>query len=204
MADFKVTYFDFAGSRGEEVRLALVLAGVAFDDERIDRETFGRIKTELPFPHLPVFEIAGKGVFGQTNAILRLIGRQHGLYPQDPFEAARHDVLMEAVEDLRARISPSMYMKDEAEKKAARQELARGFIPLWAAGVERLIGGDPFVAGDRPGVADIKLYMVHNWISQGILDGLPVDLFAPYPRFAAVARGIKEHPAVIAWYAKSG
>jgi prostaglandin-H2 D-isomerase / glutathione transferase len=28
----KVTYFNFAGSRGEEVRLALVIAGVAFDD----------------------------------------------------------------------------------------------------------------------------------------------------------------------------
>jgi len=204
MSNVKVTYFDIAGSRGEEVRLALVLAGVSFDDERIDRDTFARIKSGLPFPHLPVLEIRGKGVFGQTNAILRLIGRQHGLYPEDPFEAARHDALMEAVEELRARISPSMHMKDDAEKKAARQELAGGFIPLWAAGVERLIGDGPFVGGDRPGVADIKLYMAHTWISRGILDGLPADLFAPYPRFAAVARGIREHPAVVAWYAKSG
>jgi len=37
MANVKVTYFDFAGSRGEEVRLALAIAGVAFDDERIER-----------------------------------------------------------------------------------------------------------------------------------------------------------------------
>lgn len=204
MANVKVTYFDFSGSRGEEVRLALVLAGVAFDDERIDRETFAEIKSELPFPHVPVLEIGGRGVFGQTNAILRLIGRQHDLYPKDPFEAARHDVLMEAAEDLRARITPSMHMKDEAEKKAARQELAGGFIPLWAAGVERLIGNGPFVGGDRPGVADIKLYMVYTWISRGILDGLPADLFAPYPKFGAVADAIRNHPAVVAWYAKSG
>jgi glutathione S-transferase len=204
MSNVKVTYFDIAGSRGEEVRLALVLAGVAFDDERIDRDTFARIKSELPFPHLPVLEIRGKGVFGQTNAILRLIGRQHGLYPEDPFEASRHDALMEAVEELRARISPSMHMKDDAEKRVARQELAVGFIPLWAAGVERLIGNGHFVGGDRPGVADIKLYMVHTWISRGILDGLPADLFAPYPKFGAVAHGIKEHPAIVAWYAKSG
>jgi glutathione S-transferase len=204
MANVKVTYFDIAGSRGEEVRLALVLAGVEFDDERIGRETFGRIKSGLPFPHLPVLRIEGKGVFGQTNAILRLIGRKHGLYPDDPFEAARHDALMDAVEDLRARISPSMRMKDEAEKKAAREELAGGVIPPWAACVERLIGGGPFVGGDRPGVADIKLYMVHNWISQGILDGIPADLFAPYPKLGAIARGIRNHPAVVAWYAKAG
>lgn len=204
MANVKVTYFDFSGSRGEEVRLALVLAGVAFDDERIDREAFAGIKSDLPFPHLPVLEIRGKGVFSQTNAILRLIGRQHELYPTDPFEAARHDALMEAAEDLRAHISPSMHMNDEAEKRAARQELAGGFIPLWAAGVERLIGNGPFVGGDRPDVADLKLYMVHTWISRGILDGLPADLFAPYPKFGAVAHAVRNHPAVVAWYAKSG
>lgn len=204
MANVKVTYFDIAGSRGEEVRLALVLAGVLFDDERIDRNTFARIKSGLPFPHLPVLEIQGKGLFGQTNAILRLIGRRHGLYPDDPFEAARHDALMDAVEDLRAQLSPSMQMADEAEKMAARRQLAGGFIPQWAACVERLIGGGPFVAGDRPGVADIKLYMVHRWIGQGILDGLPADLFAPYPKFGAVAHAIRNYPAVVAWYAKSG
>jgi glutathione S-transferase len=204
MAKVKVTYFDIAASRGEEVRLALVLAGVDFDDERISRETFARTRSELPFPHLPILQIEGRGVFGQTNAILRLIGRQHGLYPEDPFEAARHDALMDAVEDLRARISPSMRMKDEVEKMAARHELAGDFIPLWAQSVERLIGDGPFVAGDRPGVADIKLYVVYNWISRGILDGLPADLFAPYPRFGAVANAIKNHPAVVAWYARPG
>jgi glutathione S-transferase len=202
MANVKVTYFDFSGSRGEEVRVALVLAGVAFDDERISRETFARTRSELPFPHLPIMQIGGKGVFGHTNAILRLIGRQHGLYPDDPFEAVRHDALMDAAEDLRARITPSMQMQDEAAKIAARQELAGGFIPLWARSVERLIGDGPFVGGDRPGVADIKLYMVHNWISQGMLDGLPADLFAPYPSFGAVANGIRSHPAVVAWYAR--
>jgi glutathione S-transferase len=204
MANVKVTYFDIAGSRGEEVRLALVLAGVAFDDERITREAFARTRAELPFPHLPIVEIAGRGVFGHSNAILRLIGRQHGLYPDDPFEGARHDALMDAAEELRARISPSMQMKDEAEKIAARQELATGFVPPWARSVERLIGDGPFVGGDRPSVADIKLYMVHSWISRGILDGLPADLFAPYPKFGAVAAAVRSHPAVVAWYARPG
>lgn len=204
MANVKLTYFDIAGSRGEEVRLALVIAGVAFEDERIDRTSFGKIKADLPFGSLPILEIEGKGVFGQTNAILRLIGRRHGLHPEDPFEAARHDALMDAAEDLRAAISPSMRMKDEAEKKAARRELAAGFISEWARCIERLIGDGPFVGGDRPSVADIKLYMVHSWISQGILDGIPADLFAPFPKLGGVASAIRNHPAVVAWYARSG
>lgn len=202
MANVKVTYFDFAGSRGEEVRIALAIAGIAFDDERIDRKSFGAIKADMPFGSLPIVEIGGKGVFGQTNAILRLIGSQHGLHPDDPFEAARHDALMDAAEDLRQAVSPTMRIEDEAEKLAARQALATGYLPLWATCVERQIGDGPFVGGDKPSVADIKLYMVHKWIGDGILGGIPADLFAPYPKLAGVADGIRTHPAVVAWYAQ--
>lgn len=204
MAKVKLTYFDFARSRGEEVRLALNIAGVAFDDNRVDFETFGKIKPDLPNGSLPILEIEGKGIFGQSNAILRLIGRQHGLHPQDPFEAARHDALMDAAEDLRTRISPTNRIKDDAERKAAKQALASDYIPQWARSVERLIGDGPFVGGDQPSVVDIKLYMVHIWISAGGIEDIAADLFDPYPKFAAVANGIKNHPAVIAWYAKSG
>ena len=46
MSKPKVTYFDFAGSRGEEVRLALVIAGVAFDDNRLKSDEFAKIKSD--------------------------------------------------------------------------------------------------------------------------------------------------------------
>jgi len=203
MADMKVTYFDFTGSRGEEVRLALTIAGVPFDDNRIDRATFARLKPDLPFASLPTFEIAGRGVFGQSNAILRLIGRLHDLHPQEPFEAARHDALMDAVEDLRHKISPTMRIQDAAAKMAARQQLAEGYIPQWGRGVERLIGQGPFVGGERPNVADIKLYMADKWISSGVIDDLPKDLFDTCPRLKAVAQGIATHPAIVGWYAKA-
>lgn len=204
MAEYRVTYFDLAGSRGEEVRLALCLAGQAFDDNRLDREAFLKLKPELPFGSVPVLEVQGHGLLSQTNAILRLLGRRHGLYPEEPFEAARHDTLMDAVEDLRHKISPTQRMADPAAKTAARRQLAEGYIPHWGRGVEQLIGPGSFVGGERPGVADIKLYMADRWISSGVLDDLPKDLFDPCPRLKAVARGIASHPAVQAWYAKAG
>jgi glutathione S-transferase len=200
MAKPIVTYFDFAGSRGEEVRLALTLAGMAFDDNRIDRATFAKIKPDLPFASLPTLELDGRGVFGQSNAILRLIGRKHGLYPEDPFEAARHDALMDAAEDLRHRISPTMRMENAVEKKVARQQLSADYLPQWGRCIERLLGEGPFVGGERPGIADIKLYMVDRWISSGDIDDIPPDIFDPYPRLKAVAGGIASHPAVVAWY----
>ena len=57
MAEFRVTYFDIAGSRGEEVRLALKIAGQPFDDYRVDREAFLKLKPDLPFGSLPVLEV---------------------------------------------------------------------------------------------------------------------------------------------------
>ena len=203
MAKLKVTYFDFAGSRGEEVRLALNIAGVAFDDDRIDRGTFTKRKPDLPFASLPILEVEGKGVFGQSNAILRLIGRQYGLHPEEPFEAARHDALMDAAEELRARMSPTQRMQDVDEKRAAREQLARDYIPQWGLCVERAIGAGPFVGGDRPSVADIKLYMIDKWISSGSVDFVPANLFDPCPKLKRVADGIRTHPAVVAWYSKS-
>jgi prostaglandin-H2 D-isomerase / glutathione transferase len=201
MAQLKVTYFDFAGSRGEEVRLALALAGVPFEDNRIDRATFASLKPDLPFGAVPVLEVDGRGRFGQSNAILRLIGRMYGLHPEDPFAAARHDALMDAAEDLRHRISPTLRMDDPAEKKAARQRLASDYIPLWGNCVDRQIGDAPFVGGTRPNVADVKLYVVERWISTGSLDDIPADSFDPYRRLKTVVANVASHPAVVGWYA---
>jgi glutathione S-transferase len=202
MTDLKVTYYDFSGSRGEEVRLALTLANVEFVDNRITREAFGAIKAELPNAALPTLEVAGKGVFGQSNAILRLIGRQHGLYPTDLFEAARHDALMDGVEDLRHRLSPTLRMQDPAQRKVAREQIVSDYFPLWGKGIERLIGAGPFVGGQKPGVADTKVFVVNNWISSGTLDDVPAASFDAFPAIKRLVAAFRSLPAVTEWYAR--
>lgn len=201
MSKLKLTYFDFPGSRGEEIRLALMLAGRPFEDNRIDGATFASLKPGLPFSTVPVLEVEGHLVIGQTNAALRLIGRQHGLYPDDVFEAARHDTLMDAVEDLRHKISPTMWIKDVQQKQQARLLLSQTYIPQWGHGIENLLGEGPFVAGGLPGVADIKLYMVHRWIRTASVDDIPANALDAFPKLNAVANAVKALPAVKAWYA---
>lgn len=187
----KLTYFDMAASRGEEVRLALRIAGIDFEDDRVDRAGFQALKPGTPFGSLPVFEFEGRGVFAQSNAILRLIGRMHGLYPDDPFDAARHDMVMEAVEDLRQRISATTRTEDPAQRRAARERLAAEYIPHWARGVEAAIGAGPFVGGAKPGVADIKIYMVSRWIGGGGVDDVPPEVLDGFPRLKAVTEAMR-------------
>ena len=53
MSKPRLIYFDFAGSRGEECRIALHLAGVDFDDVRIPIAEWPELKPQTPFGSLP-------------------------------------------------------------------------------------------------------------------------------------------------------
>jgi glutathione S-transferase len=197
MSDLKLTYFDLDTSRGEELRIAFRIAGLAFEETRYSLEEFDKIRSDYPFGLLPVVEVAGRGMFSQTNAILRLIGRQNGLHPDDPFEAARHDAAMDAVEDFRHRIFCTIRMDDPVQRKAARKKLAANYIPDWSASMEQLIGDGPYLAGTKPSVADIKLYMVEKWVSSGGIDHIPADTFDPFIKLKAVASAMKNHPTAL-------
>ncbi len=205
MSKPRLIYFDAPVSRGEECRLALYVAGVEFDDVRIGQADWPALKPETPFGALPVFELPGLAPLGQTNAILVLIGRRHGLHPKDDFEAARHEAMMCHVEDLRARVGPTLRIADEAEKKAARAELAATYLPAWAASAERQIpDAGPFFAGEKLHVVDLKLHRAVHWLSSGVIDHIPKTVFAAFPKLNRVYAAVRDHERVKAWYARPG
>ena len=199
MSKPRLIYFDFAGSRGEECRIALHLAGVDFEDVRVPTAEWPLLKPKTPFGALPVLELAGKGPLAQSNAILVYIGRQHGLHPKDDFEAAMHEALMEHVEDLRHTVGPTMRISDEAQKRAAREELARTYLPTWGTSVENQLTNRPFVGGDKLHVVDLKLYMIVRWLASGSVDHVPKTVFDHCPKLMRVYREVGEHAGVKAW-----
>ena len=196
-----LTYFDIPTSRGEEIRLALTLAGVPFTDERLSRAQWEERKPSSPFGALPIFTTEGKPPLAQSNAILRMIGSEHNLLPTDRWESARHEAVMCAVEEMRARLGPTNRIKDPAEKKAAREALATGFFPEWTAQIEKQING-PFVGGATPSVADLKLFVSMSPVLKGSIDHLGPEIFKPFPKFLALVEAVKNHPKVAGWYAR--
>jgi glutathione S-transferase len=198
----KLTYFDAPASRGEECRLALHLAGVDFEDVRVKASDWPALKPKTPFGSLPFLEMPGHPVLAQSNAILVLIGRLHGLHPKDPYEAARHEEMMHHVEDLRAGVTPSLRMKDEAEKKKARELLATTFLPVWAENAEKHLGDGPFFGGAALQVVDIKLFIAVRWFRSGVLDHIPTTVLDPFRKLNRLHDAFKDHPGVKAWYAK--
>ena len=196
-----LTYFDFSGSRGEECRMALFVAGVDFEDNRIKGETWPDLKPTTPYGCLPTLEINGR-MIGQSNAILTLIGTQHGLLPEDPIEAAQHLAILSAVEDLRGMIVPTMREKDEDKKKATREELSKGFLTTWAKQISALMGEGPFLAGENISIADIKLYMAIRWIVSGVLDYISPATFTDHPKLMQLHQAVGDHPKIAEWIAR--
>jgi prostaglandin-H2 D-isomerase / glutathione transferase len=199
----RLIYFDFAGSRGEECRIALHLAGVDFEDVRVKSDDWPAIKANTPFGAMPVLEVPGKAALAHSNAILVFVGRQHRLHPADDFEAARHEALMCAVEELRHTITPTLRITDPELKRQAREALASNELRTWGTQVERQIGDGPFVAGATLQVADLKLYMVVRWLTAGTLDHVPVTVFDHCPRLLHLYRAVGEHEGVKAWLARA-
>jgi glutathione S-transferase len=205
MSKPKLIYFDSPVSRGEECRLALHLAGVDFEDVRITRGDWAALKPQTPFGSLPVLELPGRPPLGQSNAILVLIGRQHGLHPRDDFEAARHEAVMSHVEDLRAHVGPTLRIAEESEKKKARAALAESYLPAWAGYAERQIAdAGPFFAGSKLHVVDLKLHRAVHWFASGTVDYIPATVFSPFLKLKRVYEAVRDHEGVKAWYARSG
>jgi prostaglandin-H2 D-isomerase / glutathione transferase len=201
MSKPKLTYFDMPISRGEECRLALHLAGVDFEDCRLTRDAWLAQKPDSPYGSLPILELPGQAPLAQSNAILVLIGRMHGVHPKDAMHAARHEAMMVHVEDLRALITPTMRIQDEAEKKAAREALCATSLPAWAGFADRQIQG-PFFGGANIQVVDLKVYMAMKWIRGGAIDHVPANIFAAFEKLNGVFEAVSAHPAVVGWYAK--
>ena len=196
----KLTYFDFSGSRGEECRLALHLAGLEFTDDRVPGPAWGPRKASTPWGAMPVLEVDGKQL-GQSNAILGWIGRTRGLLPTDPWEAARHEAVMSAAEDLRHSFQPALREKDPVLKQQAREAFAAGYLQTWAAHLEAQIAG-PFFGGAAISVADIKIHICVNWFASGVVDHIEPTVFDGFPKLMALHAAVAAHPRVVDWRAR--
>lgn len=194
----QLAYFDFDGSRGLECRLALIAAGVPFDDQRIQREQWIALKPTVPFGAMPVLTVDGRQL-AQSNAILGYIGRTYGMHPGDAWRAAEHEALMQSVEDLREKM-PGKRDTPEAEKKASREAFAQGWLSQWAATLSGTIVG-PFVDGEQLNVVDVKLYVILHGLLGGTYDHIPAGTFDAHPKLVALHASVRSHASLAGYFA---
>lgn len=201
MPDYRLTYFDFPGGRGEPIRIAFHAAGVEFEDHRISFDEFLKTRETMRFNCAPVLQVDGVEVT-QSNAMLRYVGKMAGLYPEHGLQALYCDEAMDAVEDLLHQVVYTFGLEGD-ELKAARDKLREGWLTIFVKGLGECLerGGNVYFADNRLTVADLKVYVQVRSLRSGTLDHIPTDFVDGLaPNLVGHEERIASDPVVTAYY----
>jgi glutathione S-transferase len=154
------------------------LGGLRFEDIRIPIPDWDQHRDQFRYRQLPEFEVDGKWL-NQSNAIARYVGQLTGYYPEDPWEAALCDAIVDTADDTMKRLVDTFTMPED-EKKAVREELVATTLPLFLSGLNQslLEQGGVYFADNHLSIADLKVYVMVNDLTSGHLDDIPTTLVA--------------------------
>lgn len=203
-------YFNIPGI-AEPIRLALAIGNIDFEDKRVEFADWPEVKKTMPFGQMPLY-MEGDVTLTQQTAILRHVGRKVGLYPSCPLKAAYVDRALDSIKDmqldLRFILLPNILGVIEwstEEKAKLCKALADDVLPNHLRYLEKLLDNHPgaYFMGDELSIADLYLTTMLGWLSDGSLNGIPTTVADCAPKLQALAKKVRAHPKVKAWYAKS-
>ena len=196
----KLFYFDIE-ARGEPVRLALSLAKVPFEDNRVKFDEWAAFKPKTPSGQLPVLQVDDGPMRTQSMAMVRWIGSKYSetLYPTDKMYDIEEAIGI--VEDLDRAFSvprlagmkpetlgyPGGHGKTEEGKelvKNLRTSFAQESLPKFLDLLTKLIeshDGPFLVAGSDPTIADAVAIPLLRSFTRGFIDHIEPTCLDSHP-----------------------
>lgn len=192
---YKLTYFNVR-AKAEVIRWIFAVAGVEYEDKRIDNAEWAKMKDTVPFGQLPILEENGT-VWCQSWTIARMLSKRFGLMGKSEYEENRINMIVDCVDDMTRPAIRLNFASDEDRPKLEK-EWKEVEEPRYCSRFEKLLisnnGGDGYFVGDSLSLADISVCVWMGWVR-------PVD-YTPYPKLAGHrARVISQH-RIAAWLAK--
>ena len=213
----KLTYFDIEG-RAEPVRLALVLSGTEFEDERIPFDKWPELKPTTPHGTLPVMTIDNGPMRTESCAMLRWVGATFGgdkeLYPADKLMDIEEAIGL--VDDMMQSWMPNLYLgmrpskygypEDFAKTEAGQEKIAAmrkkwiaEELPKWMGFITDMLnknGGKWLVKGENPTIADCMLVPILRNFTKGHVDYVSIHCLNSYPAIEAYVERFCALPGV--------
>ena len=97
---------------------------------------------------------------------------------------------------------PTMFIKDEKAKLLARQKIAETSLPTCLRYLENqveLSASCDYLVGDTLTIADLATWRLIEWLSSGVLDGIPPTVTAPYPRLLRHMNSVANLDEIKGW-----
>uniref|UniRef100_A0A4X2MCK7 Glutathione S-transferase n=1 Tax=Vombatus ursinus TaxID=29139 RepID=A0A4X2MCK7_VOMUR len=176
---YNITYYPplspaFLPGRYEAIRMLLADQGQDWHEDPLlhDLCEEGEFKTLSQFPKFT----DGAFTLYQSNAILRYLGRKHGLYGKDDQECALLDMANDGVEELWLKYLDLIYHHFEQCKNQYVKDLPTQLQPLETL-LKQNQGGKAFIVGDQISFVDynlLDLLLIHQTLAPGCLDTFPL------------------------------
>merc|ERR1719188_381248 len=178
LPNLRLWYLDHHFWRAECVRLCLYMGGIPFEDKRVGYdELYG--SGMLTFGTFPALEVDGRPI-AQTHAMAAYCGKLTGMYPADPWLAAKVDEAFAGLTDATDLVTGTMGIRDPQQKTRTRAAYCAqdGRLTMLLSGLESLLvqnGCNGLFAGDSMTVTELAVWRAVGWLSSGVLDGIPSD-----------------------------
>eukprot|EP01040_Poterioochromonas_malhamensis_P008030 gene8030-8680_t len=187
-------YYQALRARAEPIRMIFLYGGIPFEDEIIplnDWSNFKNDKKVAPFAQLPALRLPNGSVIAETGAIIRLVAKLANIYPTDPFEAAKADMLFESAVDLNAvNVLLNWWELGSGDYKT-NYETFFGILPHHLSTLDVELGSKPFFGGERPHHGDFALF---NILSNTIT--IKPDALEGYPKLVAFIERVAKIPVI--------
>eukprot|EP00012_Vannella_robusta_P006505 CAMPEP_0206195582 /NCGR_PEP_ID=MMETSP0166-20121206/7931_1 /ASSEMBLY_ACC=CAM_ASM_000260 /TAXON_ID=95228 /ORGANISM="Vannella robusta, Strain DIVA3 518/3/11/1/6" /LENGTH=207 /DNA_ID=CAMNT_0053612879 /DNA_START=163 /DNA_END=783 /DNA_ORIENTATION=- len=197
----KLTYFNGRG-RAEVVRYVLAGAGIEFTEEFLEKpEDIEALRAtgKLIFRQVPLLEIDGRAIT-QTEAMIRYIARNYGLYGSSEDEMIRCDMIYDGLKDaqvglcgVKMEFLPSDVEK-EANKKQMKEKIAKYFPMLQGFLADN---NGKFLVGDRLSFVDLVFLHDLEWVQ----DCLGEEILKEYATIQAYRFQLQSLPNVAKYLA---
>jgi glutathione S-transferase len=128
MPTYKLYYFN-AKARAELIRWIFAQAGVKYEDIRLDKEQWAKMKPDTPNGSLPVLDVDGQMLAGAVP-IARYVAEQHGVAGANDLENAQIAGIDDLLTDVANRIARFWFEKDDATKAQMKKDLDEKHLPF--------------------------------------------------------------------------
>uniref|UniRef100_A0A914VTM1 glutathione transferase n=1 Tax=Plectus sambesii TaxID=2011161 RepID=A0A914VTM1_9BILA len=198
MPTYKLYYFNIRG-RAEPARFLFHLAGVPYEDIRIEHADWPKHKEETPWGQLPVLEVDGKKL-AQTAAIYQYLAKQFGYNGKSDWETAQVQELLGSTEDVFSSFGPVFRTQDEAEKKKLMEKVVADTVIPYLTRLQKRFeaNGTDYFVGNSLTVADLLFMgMISNF-----KDKVFPEIAEKFPKLDAFAARISQEPKIKEWIEK--
>ena len=222
---FTLQYFDIKGV-AEKVRLAFVLAGVDFKDERISFSDWAELKGSTRYGQLPSLKIGPSDgacdELYQSAAMLKYVAlaEKETLYPvQDLAKCVHIEEVLGLLDDLARAWRPCVVVasspqqfgfpedmsaedKDDLAKRLREKFLAEELPKYMGFFSAHIDASGYFLCGETPTIADCAALPQFQYFAAGIADHVPEDCLYPYGTITSYIDRMLAIPAIKNYYEK--